>query len=57
MHEVVGSSPVRSNALVKLSVLEIPLDKKLTDKCLMETRTKLEELIDVVVVQCPFKAG
>ena len=29
----------------KLSVLEIPLDKELTANCLVETRTKLEELI------------
>ena len=28
-----------------LSVLEIPLDKELTVNCLVETRTKLEELM------------
>ena len=31
--------------LWKFSEPEIPLDKELTAKCLVETRTKLEELI------------
>ena len=35
---------------LKLSVLEIPLDKELTANCLMETRTKLEELIPAAMV-------
>ena len=43
-------SPVRSNALVKLSVLEILLDKELTVNCLVETRTKLKELIPAAMV-------
>ena len=34
----------------KLSVLEIPLDKELTANCLVETRTKLQELILAVMV-------
>ena len=34
----------------KLSVLEIPLDKELTANCLVETRTKLEELIPAAMV-------
>ena len=34
----------------KLSVLKIPLDKELTANCLVETRTKLEELIPAVMV-------
>ena len=37
--------------LWKLSVLEIPLDKELTANCLIETRTKLEELILAVMVK------
>ena len=35
----------------KLSVLEIPLDKELTANCLVETRTKLEELISAAMVR------
>ena len=35
----------------KLSVLEIPLDKELTANRLVETHTKLEELILVVMVK------
>ena len=35
----------------KLSVLEIPLDKELTANCLVETRTKLEELIPAALVK------
>ena len=35
----------------KLSVLEIPLDKELTAKCLVGTRTKLEELIPAAMVK------
>ena len=35
----------------KLSVLEIPLDKELTANCLVETRTKLEELIPAAMVK------
>ena len=34
----------------KLNVLEIPLDKELTANCLMETHTKLEELIVAAMV-------
>ena len=34
----------------KLSELEIALDKELTDNCLMETCTKLEQLIQVAMV-------
>ena len=34
----------------KLSVLEIPLDKELTANCLVETCTKLEELIPAAMV-------
>ena len=34
-----------------LSVLEIPLDKELTDDCHVETHTKLEELIPAVMVK------
>ena len=36
----------------KLSVLEIPLDKELTASCLVETCTKLEELILAAMVEC-----
>ena len=35
----------------KLSVLEIPLEKELTANCLVETRTKLEELIPAAMVE------
>ena len=35
----------------KLSVLEIPLDKKLTTNCLVKTLTKLEELISAVMIK------
>ena len=35
----------------KLSVLEIPLDKELTANCLVETRTKLEELTSAAMVK------
>ena len=35
----------------KLSVLEIPLGKRLTANCLVETRTKLEELIPAAKVK------
>ena len=35
----------------KQSVLEIPLDKELTANCLVETRTKLEELIPASMVE------
>ena len=48
-----GSNP-RSGAICSrdaLSVLEIPLDKELTANCLVETRTKLEELILVAMVK------
>ena len=34
----------------KVNVLEIPLDKEFTANCLVETRTKLEELIPVAMV-------
>ena len=52
VQEVASSSPVSSNgnALVKMSVLEVPLDKELTVNCLVETRTKLEELIPAAMV-------
>ena len=45
VREVASSSPVSTNALVKLMLLEITLDKELTANCLVETRTKLEELV------------
>ena len=35
----------------KLSLLEIPLDKELTANCLVETCTKLEELISAAMVK------
>ena len=35
----------------KLSVLEIPLDKELTANCLVETCTKLKELILAAMVK------
>ena len=35
----------------KLSVFEIPLDNELTANCLVETRTKLEELIPGAIVK------
>ena len=35
----------------KLSVLEISLDKELTANCLVETRTKLEELIPAAMAE------
>ena len=35
----------------KLSVLEIPLDKELIANCLVETRTKPDELILPVMVE------
>ena len=35
----------------KLSVLEIPLEKELTANCLVETRTKLKELIPAAMVK------
>ena len=35
----------------KLSVLEIPLDKELTANCLVETRTKLKEVIPAAMVK------
>ena len=34
----------------KLSVLEIPVDKELTANCLVETHTKLRELILAAMV-------
>ena len=51
VREVASLSPVSANALMKLSVLEIPLDKELTANCLIETRTKLEELIPAAMVK------
>ena len=33
-------------------MLEIPLDKELTANCLVETHTKLEELIPAAMVNC-----
>ena len=41
----------------KLRVLEIPWDKELTANCLVETRTKLEELIQAAMVAIWFKKG
>ena len=35
----------------KLSVLEIPLDKELAANCLVETPTKLEELISAAMIK------
>ena len=35
----------------KLRVLDIHLDKELTANCVVETRTKLEELIPAVMVK------
>ena len=35
----------------KLSVLEIPLHKELTAECLVETRTKLKELILAAMIK------
>ena len=40
-----SSSPVSTNALVKMSVIEIPLDKELTVNCLAETHKKFVEHI------------
>ena len=37
--------------LWKLNVLEIPLDKELTANCLVETHSKLEELIPAAMVK------
>ena len=52
MQEVASLSPVSTNALMKVNVLEIPLDKELTANCLVETQTKLiKELIPVVMVK------
>ena len=45
-------SPVSANALMKLSVLEIPLDKELTVNCLIKTCMKLKELILAAMVLC-----
>ena len=41
--------PISINALVKLSLPEIPLDKELTSNCLVETYLKLRELILAVM--------
>ena len=38
----------------KLNVLEISLEKELTAYCLVETRTKLEELIPAAMVKYIF---
>ena len=40
---------------LKLSVLEIPLDKELTANCLVETRMKFEELIPAAMVKYGLK--
>ena len=37
---------------LKLNVSRIPLDKEITANCLVETRTKLEELIPAAMVKC-----
>ena len=50
VREVASSEFRQSNALVK-NVLEIPLDKELTVDCLVENRTKLEELIPTAMVE------
>ena len=42
VREVASSNPVSSNALVKFCVLEIPLDKELNAKCLVEIRVDLQ---------------
>ena len=55
LREVASSSPVSTNTLMKLSVLEIPLNKELTTNCLSETRTKLEELISAAMFKYGFK--
>ena len=47
MGEVASSSLVSTNALKKLSVLEILFDKELTANWLVGTRPKVEELIKV----------
>ena len=50
VREVASSSPVSTNSLVKLSVFEMHLDLELTANYLVETRTKLEELIPTAMV-------
>ena len=52
VREVLSLSPFSTNALVKLSVLEITLDKEPTANCLAETHTKLEELILARIAEC-----
>ena len=51
VREVASLSPISTNALLQLSVLDIPLDKELTANCLVETCMKLKELIPVVMVK------
>ena len=38
-------------SLVKLSVLEIPVDKEFTAYCIVKTCTKIEELIPATMVK------
>ena len=44
--------PTKFLLLWKVSVFEIPLDKELIVKCLLETCTKLKELILATMVLC-----
>ena len=43
---------IGTNALVNLNVLEIPLEKELILNCLVETCTKLGEMILAAIVLC-----
>ena len=44
-------SPVSTNALVKIECALIPVKKQLTANYILETRTKLEELIPAAMVK------
>ena len=50
VQEMVSLSTISSKALVKLSVLQIPLDKELIVNFLMEICIKLRELILAAMV-------
>ena len=50
MEEIPSSSQVRITALVKLNLLEIPVDKEPTANCLVETCRKLGELVLAAMV-------
>ena len=52
VQEIMSSSPVSTNALVKMGVLEIPLDMEFTINGLKKTHTKLRELILATMVVC-----